>query len=116
MFSAVVNFFRELDRRIKVLYTFIGVHLTHQQLSSQYTQLYATALGADPVQLGTLNSISRLTGSITSIPSGWLADRYGAKKVLLIGLASTAVIAMIYGLARNWWLLRGGDEAGYAIR
>ena len=105
LFSAIVEFFRKIDRRIKVLYTFIGVHLAHQQLSSQYTQLYATALGASPVELGTLNSIARLTGSVMSIPSGWLADKYGAKKVLLIGLGLTAIIAAIYGLAGNWWIL-----------
>ncbi len=99
------NFFRKLDRRIKVLYAFIGVHVGHQQLSLQYNQLYATALGANPVELGTLNSISSVAASVMSIPSGWLADRYGAKVTLLIGLSFTVAVSIIYGFAGNWLML-----------
>ncbi len=103
--KALSNFFRRLDRRIKVLYTLIGVHMGHQQLSMQYNQIYATALGANPVELGTLNSISSVAASMMSIPSGWLADRYGAKVTLLIGLSLTAAVATIYSLADNWLML-----------
>jgi MFS family permease len=103
--DAISNFFRKLDRRIKILYTFIGVHQGHQQLSMQYHQLYATALGTNPVELGTLNSISRVASSAMSIPSGWVADRYGAKTTLLIGLSLTAVVATIYSLVGNWLML-----------
>ena len=105
LFSGILKFFRELDRRIKVLYTFIGIHLTHQQLTTQYNQLYATALGASPVELGTLNSIRSVVSSMIAIPSGWMADRYGPKRVLLLGLASIGVISAIYCLASNWWML-----------
>jgi MFS family permease len=93
LLSGVLKFFRELDRRIKVLYTFIGIHQTHRQLTLQYNQLYATALGADPVELGTLNSIRSVVSSLIAIPSGWIADRYGPKSVLLLGLVSTVAIA-----------------------
>jgi len=75
MLEAFSNFFRKLDWRIKVLYAFVGVHVGHQQLSMQYNQLYVTALGANPVELGTLNSISSVAASVMSIPSSWLANR-----------------------------------------
>ena len=98
-------FFRELDRRIKVLYAFIGIHLTHQQLSQQYNQLYATALGANPVELGTLTSLRSVVSALLATPSGWLADRYGPKRVLLLGLTCVAAIAANYWVAGSWVVL-----------
>ncbi len=98
-------FFRELDRRIKVLYAFIGLHLTHQQLTQQYNQLYATALGANPVELGTLTSLRSVVSALLATPSGWLADRYGPKRVLLLGLSCVAAIAANYWVAGSWVVL-----------
>jgi len=103
--GAIFNFLRKMDKRIKVLYAFIAVHVGHQQLTMQYNQLYATSLGANPVELGTLNSISSIAASVMSIPSGWIADRYGAKVTLLIGLSLTAAVATIYSLCDNWLML-----------
>jgi MFS family permease len=99
------GFFRELDRRIRVLYAFIGLHLTHQQLVQQYNQLYATALGASPVELGSLTSLRSVVSALIATPSGWLADRYGPKRVLLVGLACVAAIAAMYWGAGSWVVL-----------
>ena len=105
MFESIFKFFSELDRRIKVLFVFIGMHTWNQNLPTQYKQLYATSLGANPVELGSLDSLGSVASSIISVPSGWIADRYDAKKVILIGLALTAVVSVIYCLANNWWTL-----------
>jgi MFS family permease len=105
LFQNISRFFREIDRRIKVLFVFLGIHNWHRNLPSQYNQLYATSLGANPIELGTLESVGSVASSIISIPSGWVADRFGAKKVILIGLALTAIVSAIYGLTNNWWTL-----------
>jgi MFS family permease len=105
MLKAISTFFRKLDRRIKVLFMFLGIHTWHRNLPTQYNQLYATSLGANPIELGLLESIGSVASSLISMPSGWIADRYGVKKVILIGLALTAVVSAIYGLAYNWWTL-----------
>lgn len=95
-----------MDRRIQILYVFIGIHLWHQELTiKEYNSLYATALGVDPVDLGTLNSVSRVGHSVISILGGWMADRYGAKKILLLGLAIIISVAVIYSLADSWLML-----------
>lgn len=105
MFESVATFFRSIDRRIRVLFVFLGIHLWHRDLPSQYNQLYATSLGANPVELGTLDSVGSIASSLISVPSGWIADRFGAKKVILIGLAMTATVSVLYSLASNWWML-----------
>jgi MFS family permease len=105
LFDTVFRFFRELDKRIKVLFVFLGIHAWHRNLPTQYNQLYATSLGATPIELGSLESIGLVASSIISVPSGWIADKYGMKKVILIGLALTAVVSAIYGFADTWWTL-----------
>jgi len=71
----------------------------------QYEQLYTTALGADPVELGSLNSLGSVVNSFISVPMGWIVDKYGVKKVIAFGLGLSAVVSVIYGLAVNWWML-----------
>ncbi|MCK4952378.1 MFS transporter [Candidatus Bathyarchaeota archaeon] len=105
MLENFVKFFKELDRRVKVTIAGIGVHNWSQRLSRQYNQLYAYGLGANPVELGILSSIGAAASSIVSVPMGWATERYSIKRVLLFALSCTAMVAIIYALAGNWWML-----------
>jgi MFS family permease len=105
VFESAATFFRSIDRRIRVLFVFLGIHLWHRDLPAQYNQLYATALGANPVELGSLDSVGSIASSLISVPSGLIADRFGAKKVILIGLAMSALVSALYSLESSWWIL-----------
>ncbi|MBS7611999.1 MFS transporter [Candidatus Bathyarchaeota archaeon] len=99
------DFFKRLDRRFKILLASIGLHTWSSSLPSQYSQLYAVALGANPVELGSLDSIGGVVSSIFSAPAGWLIDKHGVKNMLVLGLILSAFVAVIYGFALNWWML-----------
>lgn len=100
-----LDFFKRLDKRFKVLLASISLHTWSSSLPSQYSQLYAVALGANPVELGSLDSIGGVVSSIFSAPAGWLIDKYGVKNMLVLGLILSALVAAIYGFALNWWML-----------
>jgi MFS family permease len=56
-------------------------------------------------QLGVLLSAFFWTYATIQIPIGWLAERYGAPRVLAIGLAIWAVATMLVGVASSYLLL-----------
>jgi len=101
----VFSFFKRLDRRFKVLLASIGVLSWSSGLSSQYNQLYATFLGADPINLGSLESLGGAASAFFSVPAGWFIDRFGAKKMLIFGISLITVTAVIYSCALNWLML-----------
>jgi len=86
----------------------IGLYNWTRSLPVQYDQLYITALGANPLELGSLNSIAGAVNSVVSAPMGWLADKYGVKKVIVFGLVLATISSAIYGLAADWWTLIPG--------
>jgi len=100
-----LEFFRGLDRRVKVAITGSGMQNWSQNLANQYNQLYARDLGAGYVDIGSLNSIGAAITSIVSVPLGWVVDRYGVKRVILLGLVCSILSASIYALAGDWWIL-----------
>jgi MFS family permease len=104
-FLRVLRFFKELDRRVQVTIAGVGIHNWGRQLTMQYTQLYATDLGADALDIGLLNSITAAVSSIVSVPLGWVTEKYTVRKVLLLGLACAAMSAAISALAGNWLML-----------
>ena len=99
MFSSFFRFFKELDQRVKIITLGTGLYAWDFTLPQQYNMLYASALGINPFILGTLSSIGRALNSIISIPIGWVADRYGVKKAVLIGLAIFTLVAGSYAFA-----------------
>ena len=75
------------------------------RLSFQYTSLYAVALGADMIAVGTLNSIGSAVSSILSLPVGRLVDRYSLRKMMLFAMIIEILVPVAYVLAWNWVLL-----------
>ncbi len=71
-------------------------------LTSQYDSIYTVGLGADSVELGTINSIGNGISALLSTPIGWLVDRYGLKKLYLLGMLLMAGSALVYSLALGW--------------
>jgi MFS family permease len=72
------------------------------KLSAQYDAIYTVALGADSVQLGTVNSIGNSIAALIAVPVGWLADRFGFRRFYLLGTGLLAGVALIYALAPSW--------------
>jgi MFS family permease len=81
------------------------LHSIAMQLSSQYNSIYVTALGASPVQLGSLQSVGNAMGAVASLPAGWLIDAYSLKKIFLVGTVLMGASAALYFIAPHWTYL-----------
>jgi MFS family permease len=74
-------------------------------LTLDYNNIYIRALGASPIQLGTLTSITHLTNTIVSSPLGWIQDKYSLKKYFIISIGLFTFVPLFYALAQNWILI-----------
>ena len=106
----VVQSAREFLRRQNHNYRMLLVRASGatflMNLTSSYQSIYTTALGADPVTLGTMSSVGSAINMIISLPSGWISDRYDLKKVMGIGMAFQVLMIALYALAQDWrWIL-----------
>lgn len=62
-------------------------------------------LGLTFTQAGTLAATSTLIYAFMQIPSGFLADRLGPRRLFIIGLAGTTTLAITFALVNVYWLL-----------
>lgn len=100
-----VGFIRRQERNFKIVLTRRALHAFLSNLTYQYRSIYIVALGADPVQLGSLQSVGNGISSLISVPVGWLIDRYDLKKVFLLGIAMLAGAGLFYASAPHWMML-----------
>lgn len=77
-------------------------------------------LGLSPRQLGVLLSAFFWSYALLQIPVGWIAERFGAQRVLGIGLGVWALATMLVGVAHTFTtlillrvLLGIGESAGF---
>jgi len=61
--------------------------------------IYARSLGASVALIGAIASSTGLTTVLLSIPLGSLSDRLGRKRVMLFGIACSALTPLLYSLA-----------------
>jgi len=74
-------------------------------LTLQYQSIYIVALGATAFQLGVVNSIGGLSAAAIAIPIGWLADRYGIKRIFLVATCLMAFGALLFASAPDWMMI-----------
>ena len=71
-------------------------------LTKQFRSIYILKLGATPFQLGLVNSIGGIGGTVISPPIGWLADRHGIRKMFLLGTPLMALSSLLFAIAFDW--------------
>ena len=68
-----------------------------------FQPIYLQQLGADPISIGTILGGLGLMMTISHIPAGYLADRYGRKPIMLaawvMGVIATWIMALANGLS-----------------
>ena len=97
-----------LERNVGILAaTMFGLALG-EELWQAYLPAYLTALGASGVAVGLFGSLRDLLDSAYQYPGGWIADRIGRRRALLLftGLATLGYVT--YALAGSWPVLCAG--------
>ncbi len=108
--SKGVDFLRRQHRAFKVNIYRNLISKFSIGLTQQYQSIYIAALGAGAVELGLVSSVGGVASTILTVPVGWLADRYGIRKVLMSGLGIMLLSFLAFGLAQGWQM--GGLAMG----
>jgi len=66
-----------------------------EKMAERFLPIYLVALGGGVVSVGLLNGLDNLLSALYSYPGGYLADRLGFKKALLI--------FNLMAMAGFWW-------------
>jgi DHA1 family tetracycline resistance protein-like MFS transporter len=103
-----IGFIRRQKHNYRVAITRSAASSFLLSLTAQYDSIYTVALGADPVQLGTISGIGSTISALISAPTGWLMDRYGIKRFYLLAIGLVAGGALLYALAPTWQFLIAG--------
>lgn len=77
-------------------------------------------LGGQPGVLGVISGVSESLSSLLKLWSGWLSDRIGKRKALIVlGYGIASLLRPLMGFATSWWHVLGVrlvDRVGKGIR
>jgi MFS family permease len=100
-----VSIWRRQSRNWKLISIRSMINRFFERLTVDYNNIYIIGLGADPIQLGLVNSFANVAGTMISAPFGWIQDRYSLRKLFLFGICLSLFVALMFALAREWTIL-----------
>ena len=113
-----MNRFMVFGRNILILATVFLVSSLAVDLIIPIWPIYIKgALNASMVELGLVFSASNAVAAVTQIFSGFLSDRYGRKRIHVLGTLFAVLPPLMYTFASNWvdlvpWVLLSGFATG----
>jgi DHA1 family inner membrane transport protein len=81
-----------------------------------FLPLIRREVGMSFTAAGALASSAAITYTAMQIPSGLLADRFGSRRVFLIGLLGTNVLALSFSQLHSYWLFVGNQAFAGVFR
>jgi len=79
-----------------------------EHMAEQFLPLYLLALGGGFISIGLLNAMDNLLGALYSFPGGYLSDRLGTKRALLVFNIASMIGFLIVVLVPTWPAFLGG--------
>ena len=92
----------ELDRNLWLLFAVGIVGVVSIQLIMPLFPLFLDSHGASEMEISTVISLSSLATTALMIPVGFLMERVGKKRILIIGLLIWTVTPVFIGSASDW--------------
>lgn len=79
-----------------------------EHMAEQFLPLYLLTLGGGFISVGFLNGMDNLLGALYSFPGGYLSDRLGTKRALLVFNVASMIGFVIVILIPTWPAVLGG--------
>jgi FSR family fosmidomycin resistance protein-like MFS transporter len=91
-----------------VLPLFVVAHLSHHLISALVTPLLPLirdAFSLDYTKAGVLVSAFNLIYGVSQLPTGWLADRFGFRTMIAVGISGVALCGLLIGLSSGFVMM-----------
>jgi MFS family permease len=92
-----------INRDVKILVFSLFLWEIGLTLYDSLLPIHLRRLGASPEQVGLVFSLAYLIVAISSLPGGWLADRFERRRVMLFFWIIGAPSVLIMAAAQNWF-------------
>jgi DHA1 family tetracycline resistance protein-like MFS transporter len=101
--------FGNVQGNARVIVLTEGIAAVPFQWYNTYLALYMVALGVSKFEVGLLTSALMATQLVSNLLGGYFADRFGRKRVLVVGdIICWGIPMLLYAIARNpWYFLVG---------
>jgi len=113
-----LNRFMAYGRDILILSAiFLGSSLAIDLIIPIWPIYIKESLGASMTELGLVFSLSNAVAALMQIPSGFLSDKYGRKRLHILGTLIAVLPPLMYAFASNWidlvpWVMLSGFATG----
>ena len=74
-----------------------------EKMADRFLPIYLLALGGSTMSVGLLNAMDNFLGAIYSFPGGYLSDRLGYKRALILFTTIALVGYLVVILVPTWW-------------
>ena len=91
-----------LERNLVAVSTAMFLLALGEQLWRRFLPKYLEALGAPIPAIGLFGTCENVVDGLYQYPGGWIADRYGRRRALLLFVALATVGYVIYWAAPSW--------------
>jgi ACS family hexuronate transporter-like MFS transporter len=105
LIGRIISFVKRQEKPFKVNMVRASFQHLFTSLTQQYESIFIVSLGADPFQLGLVNSFGGVASSLISLPTGFFADRYGIRRMFLLGIPLVAAGSLIFFLSHDWLMI-----------
>ncbi|MFZ2957290.1 MAG: MFS transporter [Candidatus Ozemobacteraceae bacterium] len=79
-----------------------------EKMAERFLPIYLVALGGGPILIAVLNALDNLLSALYSFPGGWLANRIGTRKSLLVfNLVAMLGFGIVLVFQATWAVLAG---------
>jgi len=91
-----------LERNVTVMSAAVFLVGAGEELWTRFIPKYLQALGAGPATVGLFGTFDDFLDAVYQYPGGYLSDRIGSRRALVLFGSIAAVGYAIYCLSRNW--------------
>ena len=99
--SRLVDFFG-INKNISAMVILVVLVMLGEKMGERFLPLYILAIGGTNLAVGFLNAMDNLLSALYSFPGGYLSDRIGYKKALML-FTSTAMVGYLVVIIFESW-------------
>src|SRR3970040_3080229 len=94
--SRFINFFG-INKNITAMIILVVLVMLGEKMGERFLPLYILAIGGTNLAVGFLNAMDNLLSALYSLPGGYLSDKIGYKKALIL-FTSIAMLGYLFVL------------------